>query len=171
MKLFGRSGGYYLFWTGFVYFWVGMYFAFTHYALPEIATALWILVLSLPFILPPFGRWLNMSIEWDKKMFNWLRNYRKPEGSIAEDMNKVMNDMNNVVNLPGPKLVPPVEPPAVPEKPAKIFYRIGVTDNNRVAFSMGMSEITMTKLGCQQMIEQIEVFMNQLQDEQCQDEE
>ena len=38
MKLFGRTSGYYLFWTGFVYFWVGMYFAFTQYALPEYAT-------------------------------------------------------------------------------------------------------------------------------------
>jgi hypothetical protein len=55
--------------------------------------------------------------------------------------------------------------PAV-EEPAKIFYRIGVTDNNRVAFSMGYSEITMTKLGCEQMIEQLEVFMNQLSDEE-----
>ena len=25
MKLFGRTGGYYIFWTGFVYFWLGMF--------------------------------------------------------------------------------------------------------------------------------------------------
>jgi hypothetical protein len=71
---------------------------------------------------------------------------------------------SNVVPFPEPKHRL-VEPPEPVEDPAKIFYRIGVTDKNRVAFSMGMSEITMTKLGCQQMIEQLEVFMNQLQEE------
>ena len=41
-------------------------------------------------------------------------------------------DPKNVIKLPTPpRLVPPV--PA-PEKPAKIFYKIGVTDNNRVSF-------------------------------------
>jgi ABC-type lipopolysaccharide export system ATPase subunit len=97
-------------------------------------------------------------------MFDWFRNYRKSEGSVAEDMNKVMNDMNNVVKFPELKTAPPPMPAI--EEPAKIFYRIGVTDNNRVAFSMGYSEITMTKLGCEQMIEQLEVFMNQLNDEE-----
>ena len=48
------------------------------------------------------------------------------------------------------------------EEPAKIFYRFGVTDNNRVAFSMGYSEITMNREGCQQMIDQLTFFMNQL---------
>ena len=75
-------------------------------------------------------------------------------------------DYSNVVKFPEvktPYIVPDAPEPKAPE--AKIFYRIGVTDKNRVAFSMGMSEITMTKLGCQQMIEQIEVFMNQIEDE------
>jgi hypothetical protein len=38
MKLFGRSSGYYLFWTGFVYFCVGICLAFTHSGLTEYAT-------------------------------------------------------------------------------------------------------------------------------------
>jgi hypothetical protein len=96
------------------------------------------------------------------KMLDWFKNYRKPKGSVAEDMNKIMNDINNVVNLPGPKLVPPVEPPKVEPK---IFYRIGATDQNRVAFSMGHMEITMNKEGCQNMIDQLTVFMNQIEDE------
>jgi hypothetical protein len=95
-------------------------------------------------------------------MLDWFKNYRKPKGSVAEDMNKVMNDINNVVNLPVPKLVPPVEPPKVEPK---IFYRIGATDQNRVAFSMGHMEITMNKEGCQNMIDQLTVFMNQIEDE------
>ena len=57
------------------------------------------------------------------------------------------------------------------EEPAKIFYRFGVTDKNRVAFSMGYSEITLNKAGCQQMIDQLTFFMNQLEEEQEDDED
>lgn len=74
---------------------------------------------------------------------------------------------SNVYNLPKPAAVPhmpQVEPPKK-EDPAKIFYRLGLTDNNRVAFSMGYTEITMNKEGVQQMIDQLEFFMGQLYDE------
>lgn len=78
-----------------------------------------------------------------------------------------LDEVSNVYNLPKPKLVPAipeVEPPKK-EDPAKIFYRLGLTDNNRVAFSMGYTEITMNRAGCQQMIDQLEFFMGQLYDE------
>ena len=77
-----------------------------------------------------------------------------------------MDEASNVYNLPKPKAVPPM-PEVKPEKeePAKIFYRFGLTDNNRVAFSMGYSEVTMNKEGCQQMIDQIKFFQSQLADE------
>jgi hypothetical protein len=71
---------------------------------------------------------------------------------------------DNVYNLPKPKAVPPM-PEVEKEEPAKIFYRLGLTDNNRVAFSMGYSEITMNKEGCQQMIDQIAFFQSQLYDD------
>ena len=83
------------------------------------------------------------------------------------DFFKRKKEPSNVIKFPEPKAVPPmpeVTPPKE-EKPATIFYRFGVTDNNRVAFSMGYSEITMNKEGCQAMIDQIEFFMNQLHDE------
>ena len=56
--------------------------------------------------------------------------------------------------------------PPEPEKeaPAQTYYRLGITNNNRVSFQMGYSEITMNKEGCQQVIDQITFFMNQLQD-------
>lgn len=60
--------------------------------------------------------------------------------------------------------VPLIEPPKK-EKPANVFYRFGLTDNNRVAFNMGYSEITMNKQGCQQMIDQLTFYMNQLEEE------
>lgn len=164
MKLFGRTSGYYLFWTGAVYLTTGISLSLSQYSeYTTFMAPVWIAVLTLPFAIPSFGRWLNMDITWDKNMFNWFRNYKKSEGSVAEDMNKIMDDMNNVVKLPVAKLVSPVEPPA-PE-PAKIFYRIGATDQNRVAFSMGQMEITMNKHGCQQLIDQLTVFMNQIDDE------
>jgi len=164
MKLFGRSSGYYLFWTGAVYLTTGITLSLSEYSeYTTFIAPVWIAVLGLPFAIPAFGRWLNMDITWDKNMFNWFRTYKKSEGSVAEDMNKVMHDMNNVVKLPVPKLVPPV--PEVTE-PAKIFYRIGATDQNRVAFSMGQMEITMNREGCQQLIDQITVFMNQIKDEE-----
>lgn len=156
MKLFGRTSGYYLFWTGFVYFWVGMYLAFTQSGLTEFATLGFVLALSVPLLCPPVARHFNM----EPLMFDWFKSREERKA-----------EYDNVVKFPAPQAVPYVEPAPEPEKPAHTFYRIGVTDNNRVAFSMGMSEITMTKLGCQQMIEQIEVFMNQLPDTQCQDEE
>ena len=77
---------------------------------------------------------------------------------------KNVEDGTNVYNLPELKAVPAM-PEVKKEEPAKIFYRLGLTDNNRIAFSMGYSEITMNKAGCQQMIDQIEFFMGQLYDE------
>lgn len=86
-------------------------------------------------------------------MFDWFRNYRKSEGSIAEDM-------NNVISFPELKSVLPPAPE--PEKPTTVFYRLGVTDNNRLAFNMGYSEIIMTREGVQGMIDQLTFFRDQL---------
>ena len=55
--------------------------------------------------------------------------------------------------------VPPV--PA-PEKPATVFYRLGVTDNNRVSLQIGYSEITMNREGVENLIKQLSVFRDQL---------
>ncbi len=158
MKLFGRTGGYYLFWTGFVYFCVGMYLAFTHAARPEIATAIWIFMLTLPFVFPPLGRYFNIDVEWDRKVMGFFSflGFQK----MVEDTSKVL-DFPKLQSVPK---MPEVTPPKK-EEPAKIFYRLGLTDNNRVAFSMGYSEILMAREGCQQMIDQLKFFQSQLRDE------
>ncbi len=147
MKLFGRSNGYYLFWTGFVYFWVGMYLAFTQVARPEYATMIFVLVLSVPLWCPSVARYFNM----EPLMFDWFKKDKSP---------------SNVVPFPEPKLAPQVEPPEPKEKPAHTFYRLGLTDNNRVSLSMGYSEILMTHAGCQQMIDQLSFFQSQLREEE-----
>jgi hypothetical protein len=148
MKLFGRSSGYYLFWTGFVYFWVGMCLAFTHSGLTEFATLGFVLALSVPLWCPPVARHFNM----EPMMFNMFGKKDK-EGTVVK--------FPELKSVPA---MPEVEPPKQ-EEPAKIFYRLGLTDNNRVAFSMGYSEITMSHTGVQQMIDQLAFFQSQLNDD------
>jgi hypothetical protein len=83
-------------------------------------------------------------------MFDWFKNKKLP---------------NNVVPFPKSDYIPPVpktEPPK--EKPVTVYYRLGLTDNSRVSLTMGYSEITMNKDGCQNMIDQLTLFMNQLPD-------
>ena len=156
MKLFGRTSGYYLFWTGFVYFCVGMYIAFTHAAPLEYATMGFILTLSVPLWCPPVARHFNM----EPMMFDIFRRKTAKE---------YMDEASNIYNLPKPKLVEPTQPippkPEPKEEPAKTFYRLGLTDNNRISFQMGYSEITMNHAGCQQLIDQLEFFQSQLYDE------
>lgn len=67
-------------------------------------------------------------------------------------------ETTNVV--PFPEVKPPKE-----DKPAHTYYRLGITDNNRISLQMGYSEITMNREGVQNLIDQLTVFMNQLQEE------
>ena len=104
------------------------------------------------------------------KMFDWFdKTFRRREYSTDQrsDLEKIGTDMSKVIPFPEPKAVPPmpqVQPPK--EEPAKTYYRLGLTDNNRVSFQMGYSEILMNREGCQQVIDQLTFFMNQLQEEE-----
>ena len=148
MKLFERHGGYWLFWTGAIYLTVAFTCAVWY---KDISTSLiqlvWILVMSLPLYFPPLGRWLNLDIEWDRKMFDWFgkKEYPKymPEG------------------LGVPRYKETVEEKAKEPK-AQTMYSIGLTDNNRVSLKMGYSEITMNPLGVQNLIDQLELFKKQI---------
>ena len=167
MTLFGRSGGYYLFWLSAVYLVVGLADVKYRFIPVEYLQMIWIACLAIPFLFPPFGRWLNMDVNWDRKMFN----KETPPDNVIKF--PTWNDLPPPdAGLPKPKLVPPM-PEVVPpkEEPAKIYYRIGVTDQQRISFSLGVSEITMNKMGCQHMIEQLTVFMNQLEDTEKEGEE
>lgn len=79
---------------------------------------------------------------------------------------------SKVVPFPtkGSDYITPPAPPKVPKEEHKVFYRLGLTDTNRVAFNMGYSEVTMNRAGVQQLIDQLTFFMNQLQDEGVEDE-
>jgi hypothetical protein len=81
---------------------------------------------------------------------------------------KMIKDGAEVLEFPKPKAVPKipeVQPPALKEKDPVTFYRLGLTNNNRISFQMGYTEITMSAAGCQQMIDQLTFFQSQLYDE------
>jgi hypothetical protein len=82
---------------------------------------------------------------------------------------KMVDDGAEVLKFPELKSVPPVpevkQPKPTKEKDPVTFYRLGLTDNNRVSFYMGYNEITMSRAGCQQMIDQLKFFQSQLDDE------
>jgi hypothetical protein len=62
--------------------------------------------------------------------------------------------------------VPEIKPITPPEQPTKVFYRIGVTDDNTVSLQVGYSELTMTRQGVENLIQQLQVFRDQLPIEQ-----
>lgn len=70
-------------------------------------------------------------------------------------------DYNNVVKFPEQVKSPYIEPP---EKDATVFYTLGHTDDNRISIKMGYTTLTMNRLGIEHLIEQLEVFKNQLRD-------
>lgn len=66
MKLFGRTGGYYLFWLSVIYLIVGfanIRYAFTQVEYIQVA---WIVLLSLPLWCKPIGRYFNMKMLWEQ---------------------------------------------------------------------------------------------------------
>jgi hypothetical protein len=61
--------------------------------------------------------------------------------------------------------VAPVEPPAPKEKESTTYYSIGHTDDNRVSLRMGYTTLTMNYAGVQNLIDQLELYKNQLHEE------
>lgn len=102
-------------------------------------------------------------------MFDFLR--RKTAQDFVQQAKDYADQANETYGLPAPKEIPkmPTVPPAPKEKDAVTYYRFGLTDNDRVSFSMGYSEITMNRAGCQQMIDQLTFFMNQLPTNEAED--
>lgn len=71
-------------------------------------------------------------------------------------------EYSNVVPFPEPKAVPYDEPPVPEEKDPTIHYTIGHTDDNRVSFRVGYATLTMNHVGVQMLIDQLELYKNQL---------
>jgi hypothetical protein len=71
---------------------------------------------------------------------------------------------SNVVKFPEVK-TPYIEPPKQESK-ARTYYTFGFTDDNRMAFTMGYTTLTMNREGIQGLIDQLEFFKNQLREEE-----
>jgi len=102
-------------------------------------------------------------------MFDWFKNIGRREYPTWKDVppptdiEKIANDMSKVVPFPELKAVPAPEPE--PEKPGRVFYRLGLSENNRVSLSMYYGEILMNHAGVQSLIDQLEFYKNQLQED------
>ena len=62
---------------------------------------------------------------------------------------------------PIPSIAEPVRAPVVKEE---ICYFLGKTADGEIAFKMGYTTLTMTKKGCQDLIEQLQVFVKQMEE-------
>jgi hypothetical protein len=71
-------------------------------------------------------------------------------------------DYSNVVKFPEPKTVPHIQPPEPTEKDPTTYYSIGHTDDNRITLRMGYTTLTMNHQGVQNLIDQLEMYKNQL---------
>jgi len=107
----------------------------------------WFILIALPLVCNPLARWLNMR---ENTMFDWMKKNKMPENVVP-------------FPAPAPKLV---EPPPVPKPEPKTYYTFGLTDNNRISFTMGYTTLTMNSAGVQQLIDQLEFFKDQLRDEE-----
>jgi len=150
-KLFGRTGGYYLFWTGAVYLVVGLSCAFYFRNVPaEYIQSVWILVLALPFIVPPVGRYFNLDVEWDRKMFGWRKR------QIAEQVAKDIDD------LPETPEVAEVKEPEDKFDASEATYTVGKNQAGNIQLRMklqygGSSTLTMAPEAVVELIELLAV--------------
>ena len=70
-------------------------------------------------------------------------------------------EKSNVLPFPTPYIGP--EKPVT--EPHKTYYTFGLTDDNRIDFTMGYTTLTMNAAGAQQLIDHLEYFKNQLSKE------
>ena len=137
IKLWRPSGGYYMLWTGIVYTIVGAADVFwLHFCPVEYLSMVWSIILSLPLVIPPLGRYLNMTPLWVRK-------------------EPVMSD--NVYSLPDVSRPTRPAPPPMPPSKEDEHYRVGVTSDGRTTLTfLGSSGATMTltmgRDACEQLI-------------------
>lgn len=75
-------------------------------------------------------------------------------------------DYSNVVKFPEKVSAPYIEPPKREVEPTTMYSIGTTTEGTHMTFKMGYTTLTMTKQGCEYLIEQLEVFKNQLRDEE-----
>jgi hypothetical protein len=141
---FQRSGGHWLFWSGFLYLSLTALVAFSPYSdYTMLVQLVWLVMVALPLMCNPLARWLNMK---ETHMFDLF----KKKSNVVQFPDVLKTEVKTPYTLPEP------------EKPVTTYYRLGITSNGRVSFQMGYSEITMNAGGVDNMIAQLEVFRDQV---------
>jgi len=144
MKLFDRTGGHWLFWSGLLYLSVTVLVALSPYRdYTMLVELVWLVMVALPLVYNPLARWLNMK---ENHMFDLFKKNKMPKNVVP-------------FPAPAPKLV---EPPPEPKKPPVTYYTLGMNSDNRLEFKMGYSAISMNYGGVTNLIEQLETFKKQL---------
>lgn len=151
MKIFGRTGGYYLFWAGFIYLAVGLVNLQFKFAEMALLNVLWVVALLIPLTVPSVARYFNMSTFWQQ---------------LKSEKPNMSNDYkDNVYNLPTPKVVPPMpEVKEDDEESSRPAYQVGRTDDGRVTLRMGTdyqwTQVTMNDDGVDSLIRMLEAAKN-----------
>ena len=60
--------------------------------------------------------------------------------------------------------IPPLPQVTLPDVKEEICYMVGKASDGKIAFRMGYSTLTMTKKGCENLIEQLQVFVDQMEE-------
>jgi hypothetical protein len=109
-------------------------------------------------------------------MFDWFsKTFRRREYPTwadvppASDMEKIGADMGKVIQFPELKTPPMPEVAQPKEEAGRVFYRLGLTENNRVALSMYYGEVSMNSEGVQNLIDQLEFYKSMLKEESTDD--
>ncbi len=95
-------------------------------------------------------------------MFDWFKTKEKIPTNIVPFPDTKLSPTTAKEVAP----MPAVNPPKEEKKSATIFYRFGITNDNRLALQVGYSEITMNRQGVQNLIDQLTFFRDQLVDEE-----
>lgn len=107
-------------------------------------------------------------------MFRWFDNpFRRPKyptwndvpdwNKVNQDMNKVTEDMEKIIPFPETSKTPPMPSTETPKKePSTVYYRLGITSDNRVSLQVGYSEVTMNSVGVDNLIAQLEMFRDHI---------
>ena len=74
--------------------------------------------------------------------------------------------MFNFFNKPEYKMPEPVSYVEPPKEKEQEYYSIGVTSEGKMTFKTGITTLTMTRKGCEDLIEQLTVFKNQMHEEE-----
>ena len=146
MKLFARSGGHWLFWSGVLYLSVTVLVALSPYRdYTRLVELVWLVMVALPLICNPLARWLNMRENTMLSMFK-----KKPSNVVPFPKEPAHGGGDGGNTPPEPK------------KPAVTYYSLGMTSENRLEFKMGYSAISMNYGGVTNLIEQLQLYQKQL---------